>query len=64
VIRHVQTTDEIRFEHIADALSFIAAYVDIVEGEGGHDAAESVSPDIARRGPMDGTRQATSQRSS
>lgn len=32
VIRHVQTNEETRFAQIADALAFIARYVDIEEG--------------------------------
>ncbi|MGD1994858.1 MAG: hypothetical protein PVI59_16820 [Anaerolineae bacterium] len=31
VIRHVQTNEEIRFAQVADALAFIARYIDIGE---------------------------------
>lgn len=32
VIRHVQTNEEIRFAQMADALAFIARYIDLGEG--------------------------------
>jgi hypothetical protein len=32
VIRHVQTSEEIHFARMVDALAFIARYVDVAEG--------------------------------
>ncbi len=50
VIRHVQTSEEIHFARVVDALSFIARYVDIEEGDGGYHATEGDDVDTAERG--------------
>ncbi|MGD2177300.1 MAG: hypothetical protein PVG71_05695 [Anaerolineae bacterium] len=56
VIRHIQTTEEMRFARMEDALSFIARYVDIAERGGGNRATEGETTDTAKRGPMDNIR--------
>jgi hypothetical protein len=43
-----------RFAHMADALSFIARYVDITQGGGISGETDSIS--ITKRGPMDSIR--------
>jgi hypothetical protein len=57
----VQTSEEIHFARMADALSFIARYVDVVEEEGGNRDTGSEVIDIADRGPGESIRYTPSE---